>query len=370
MLYPVMPVYLKSIGFSVLFIGILEGIAEATAGLSKGYFGNLSDKQRKRAPFIISGYGLSALSKPLIVAFTYPVWVFFARTLDRLGKGIRTGARDAMLSDESSIENKAKVFGFHRAMDTLGAAVGPALALIYLYFYPQNYKTLFLIAFLPGLVALLLSLLIKDRKHQTDKNDDNTKVAAIKFFSYFSYWKKANREYKILITGLFAFALINSSDVFLLLGLKHFGYSDSSMIAFYIYYNLVYALFSYPAGYLADKLGLRNVLIAGYIMFTVVYLFFAFANNFYLILLLFGIYGVYAASTEGISKALITNISKKEETATAIGFYTSFASIFSLISSSLAGLIWFTLGPLYTFLFSGIAGIITVLYFIIAFKRK
>ncbi len=128
MLYPVMPVYLQSIGFSVILIGILEGLAEATAGLSKGYFGKYSDKIGSRVPFVRWGYILSAVSKPLMAAFAVPIWVFLVRTLDRLGKGIRTGARDAMLSDEATKENKGKVFGFHRALDTAGAALGPFAA--------------------------------------------------------------------------------------------------------------------------------------------------------------------------------------------------------------------------------------------------
>jgi sugar phosphate permease len=125
MLYPVMPVFLSSIGFSVLLIGLLEGFAEATAGLSKGYFGNLSDKTGRRVPFIRFGYMLSALSKPMMAAFTWAWWIFIARSTDRLGKGIRTSARDALLSDETTPENKGRVFGFHRALDTLGAAIGP-----------------------------------------------------------------------------------------------------------------------------------------------------------------------------------------------------------------------------------------------------
>ena len=138
MLYPIMPVYLRSIGFSVLLIGILEGCAEATAGISKGYFGNLSDRLKKRVPFIRGGYILSAISKPMMVIFTFPLWIFFARTMDRFGKGIRTSARDALLSDETTKEHKGKVFGFHRGMDTVGAAIGPFLALIFLYFHPNH----------------------------------------------------------------------------------------------------------------------------------------------------------------------------------------------------------------------------------------
>src|SRR3954454_7244640 len=150
MLYPVMPIYLKTIGFSIVLIGVLEGVAEATAGLSKGYFGKRSDAAQRRVPFVQLGYALSAISKPMMGIFIYPIWIFFARTIDRLGKGIRTGARDALLSDEATPATKGKVFGFHRSMDTVGAVIGPSLALAYLYCYPGQYKILFYIAFFPG----------------------------------------------------------------------------------------------------------------------------------------------------------------------------------------------------------------------------
>ncbi|MBL7836902.1 MAG: MFS transporter, partial [Bacteroidetes bacterium] len=136
MLYPVMPVYLSSIGFSVIFIGVLEGVAEAIAGLSKGYFGKMSDVYGTRLPFVRVGYALSAISKPILGYFATPVWVFLARTLDRFGKGIRTGARDAILSDQATPETKGQVYGFHRTVDTMGAVAGPALALLYLHFFP------------------------------------------------------------------------------------------------------------------------------------------------------------------------------------------------------------------------------------------
>ena len=164
MLYPILPIYLKSIGFSIVLIGLLEGVAEATAGLSKGYFGKLSDVSAKRVPFVQIGYAFSAVSKPMMAFFVFPLWIFFARTIDRFGKGIRTGARDAILSEEATAETKGKVFGFHRSMDTLGAVLGPSLALLYLYFYPEDYKILFFIAFIPGLLAVLASFLFKEKK--------------------------------------------------------------------------------------------------------------------------------------------------------------------------------------------------------------
>ena len=163
MLYPVMPIYLKTIGFSIVLIGVLEGFAEALAGLSKGYFGKLSDNSGKRVPFVQLGYALSAISKPMMAVFIFPIWIFLARAIDRFGKGIRTGARDAILSDEATAKSKGKIFGFHRSMDTFGAVLGPVIALIYLYFYPQQYKTLFYIAFIPGLLAVSASFLLKDK---------------------------------------------------------------------------------------------------------------------------------------------------------------------------------------------------------------
>jgi len=365
MLYPVMPVFLKSIGFSVLLIGILEGIAEATSGLSKGYFGNLSDSKGKRLPFIQLGYVMSAISKPLLAVTTYPLGIFIVRTTDRLGKGVRTSARDALLSDETSSEHKGKVFGFHRGMDTLGAATGPIFALIFLYFYPEKYIWLFLFAFLPGIIAVTLTVFIKEKKKES-KADSEKRLG---FFSYFGYWKKSTRSYKLLIVGLLGFILFNSSDAFLLLGLKEYGYSDTQMIGFYIFYNLVFALLAYPIGILADKIGLKRILIAGFILFGSVYL--AMGVSFTLIhfIVIFFFYGAYAASTDGVSKALISNISAKEDTATALGYYNSLASILTLISSMLAGLIWQLFGFKIMFFFAGAGAVLVVIYLFVVNQK-
>ena len=164
MLYPVMPIYLKSIGFSALIIGLLEGFAEATAGFSKGYFGNLSDRLNKKVLFVRFGYFLSAVSKPMLAVFVFPLWVFLSRGFDRLGKGIRTSARDSILSAEATKETKARIFGLHRAMDTAGAMIGPIAALIFLYFYPDSFVPLFLIAFVPGMLGVVLTYFIKEKK--------------------------------------------------------------------------------------------------------------------------------------------------------------------------------------------------------------
>jgi MFS family permease len=371
MLYPVMPVYLRSVGFTVLLIGILEGIAEATAGLSKGYFGNLSDVWKKRVPFVRAGYSLSAVSKPMLAVFAYPWWIFISRILDRLGKGIRTGARDAMLSDETTPEHKGRVFGFHRGMDTIGAAIGPLFALIFLYFNPGKYQWLFIIAVIPGFIAISLTLFLKDHhgKNTTGREGNDSREKRPGFFSYLKYWNQASRGYRLLIPGLLVFTLFNSSDAFLLLALKHSGFSDTWMIGFYIFYNLVYALLSFPVGIIADRIGLKTMLVSGLFIFAWVYFFFGLAASVISFAVLFFGYGFYSAATEGISKALISNLAGKSDTATAIGFYTSFASIMTLLASIIAGIFWQFLGPVAMFMISG-SGVFLVAIYLVFIHRK
>jgi len=364
MLYPIMPIYLKTVGFSIFLIGVLEGLAEATAGLSKGYFGKLSDNSGKRAPFVQFGYALSALSKPIMVLFIYPLWIFFARTLDRFGKGIRTGARDAILSDEATSETKGKIFGFHRAMDTFGAVIGPSLALVYLYFYPEDYKTLFYVAFVPGVMAVAISFFIKDKTTSVIKEKKKTSL-----LSFLNYWKESPSDYRKLLFGLLAFTLFNSSDVFLLLKAKQSGLSDTMVIGAYIFYNLIYALSSFPLGSLADKIGLKKMYLFGISIFAIVYFGMGFSNNTYFIIAMFFLYGLYSAATEGISKAWISNISEKKDTATAIGTYSAFQSICTMLASSLAGLIWYQFGANVTFIVTGITTTMVVIYFLFSFPK-
>lgn len=356
MLYPVMPVYLKSIGFSMLLIGVLEGFAEATAGLSKGYFGNLSDARGKRLAFVQAGYAFSALSKPLMAAFTYPLWVFGARAIDRLGKGIRTGARDALLSDEATPQTKGRVFGFHRSMDTLGAVLGPSLALLYLAWQPGNYRNLFVLAFFPGLVAVAFTWFIRETPRPPRQQ------AKPGFLDFIRYWQAAPGVYRKLAGALLVFTLFNSSDIFLLLKMKEAGFSDSTVIGVYIFYNLVYALFSYPLGSLADRFGMKRIFLTGLALFAATYLGMAVNENKAVFFFLFFLYGLYAAATEGIAKAWITNICAREQTATAIGTYTAFQSLATLVASSLAGWIWLQFGPAATFALTGVMALGVGLY--------
>jgi MFS family permease len=264
-----------------------------------------------------------------------------------------------MFSDECAKENKGKVFGFHRSLDTMGAVLGPTIALAYLYYNPEDYKTLFLIAFVPGAVAIFFTLLIKEK--QLKRNTD-IKKEKWSFFAIFSYWKNSPGEYKKLLIGLLLFATFNSSDVFLLLKMKESGLSDTAVIGVYIFYNLIFALLAYPIGILADKLGLKKIFLIGLFVFAVVYAGFAVNNNLIIFFLLFFLYGVYAAATEGISKAWISNIVSKNETATAIGTYSGLQSICTLLASSLTGFLWFAFGSVTTFTITAIVTVFVIFY--------
>lgn len=376
MLYPVMPAYLREIGFTVFWIGVLEGVVSFTAGISKGYFGKMSDERGVRLPFVKLGYLLSTISKPLMATFVFPVWIFFVRTVDRLGKGVRTAARDALLSQESTPETKARVFGFHRSLDTIGAAIGPILALLFLFFYPGEYKTLFYLAFIPGILSILLIFLLKEKKQPVST------LTKGNFFSFFKYWKVATPGYRKAVPGLLLFALFNSSDIFLLLITKEtigdntlslLGVTfnaDTITIGAYIFYNLIYAAASYPMGVLADKFSYKKIIITGFVLFAVVYAGFAFHPSIPVIFVLFAVYGIYAAATEGVIKAWITNFAHTANTATAIGFYTSCESICTLFASIIAGALWTYLGSFYTFIVPAVTSIAVIAYLFFFIKKK
>ncbi len=370
LLFPIMPVYLASIGYSFVWIGLLEGVAEATAGISKGYFGQLSDQKGKRLPFVQLGYGLSAFGR-LILSFANSIApVFVSRVADRIGKGIRTASRDAMLAADTDKKHMAKVFGFHRAFDTVGAAIGPMIALAYLHFYPQDYKGLFVFAVAPTAAAALLTLVLREKSSPpTPLQGERGEVASVRFkkiglFSFLKYWKIAPPSYRKLVSALFIFTLMNSSDVFLLLAVKKLGFSDVQMIEMYIFYNLFYALLSFPVGSLADRVGKYKVLMIGLVLFCITYgnMYYLLALNvapqFSILLLLFFIYSLYAACTESVIKAIISSTIADKERATAIGFFTGMSSLFALLASVWTGIVWTQLNSASAFLISALGAVV------------
>jgi MFS family permease len=382
LLYPVLPLYMASIGYGAIWIGILEGCAEAIGGLTKGWFGEWSDRRGKRLPFVRFGYLISAFSKSFLALFASAPWALLMRSSDRLGKGVRTGARDALLAEEAN-EHKGKVFGFHRALDTLGAVIGPALALIWLAFHKQgDYKPLFYYALIPGLLCFLLLFLVKEKKKDRKKTDIPASL-----FSSFGYWKRADKEYRKLIIGIVFFTLFNSSDMFLLLLVKSIfkdgitlhvngGVTvsgDMLVVVFYIFYNIIYAVSSYPAGAMSDKAGPKIMMITGYICFALGYGGMAVAaagwtHDLAFVLSCFIVYGFYAACTEGISKAWVSQLSAKEDKGLALGLFSGFQSIAALGASLAAGLIWTFIHPAAVFLSSALVSGIIVFYLTFVMK--
>lgn len=361
MLYPVMPLFLASyIGASMAVIGLIEGIAEVTAGLLKGFFGALSDKLGKRSVFVLIGYGLSGIVKPLPGIFPQLGTVIAARISDRIGKGIRTAPRDALLGSYSNSETSGAVFGFHRGMDTLGAVAGPLAAIVLLKYYPGNYSLIFILAFIPSLFAIYFALRVKEVKIIREVKEK---------YSVKEFWHTAPKDYKVLLTLFSFFSLANSSDVFLILKSRDIAGTDITAILGYVFYNIIYALSSYPIGILADRLGKKRIFIIGLYIFSIVYFGFALNNSFYFMWLLFTLYGIYASSTEGISKAWISDLVDYKYRGTAIGLFTGITSISVMTGSILAGILWDKFGSQVPFLISAFLSLI-IASFLLLYSKK
>jgi len=356
MLYPVTPIFLTAVlGSSMTVVGMIEGTAEFIAGILKGYFGNFSDKVGKRSIFIVIGYSISALAKPLPGIFQNIPTVLFSRVSDRVGKGIRTVPRDALLGSYSN-GNSGAVFGFHRGMDTLGAALGPVAALVLLHYFPDNFQLIFLIAFVPSAIAVFFTLLVKDKPIEAKRRSEK---------NYAEFWKSAPKSYKKILILITIFSLINSSDVFLILKSKDVSASNSLAIFGYIFYNLIYAAASYPLGGLADKFGKRQIFSLGLIIFSLVYFGFAVLPDIKFIWILFALYGIYAAATEGVSKAWISDLIPDEQRGSAIGLLTMLTSFAVMLGSFTAGILWDKFGSSVPFLLSAVVSLIIAFIFFV-----
>jgi MFS family permease len=352
MIYAITPLYLTQIGFTAMWIGIIEAIAEITAGISKGYFGQWSDRIGKRAPFIKAGYTLSAITKPLMALVAAPLWVLSIRIIDRVGKGLRTAPRDALLAQEATPQTANAVFGFHRSMDTIGAILGPAVILFVIANFEIDLKHIFYYAFIPSMFAVACVFMLKEKA---------VKIAPSKrkgFFEYFNYWHQANPTYKKILLTMLLFFLFNSSDVFLILRANDILKNHQLVLGCYIFFNVVYALAAYPAGVLADKYHPKIILAAGFFIFAICYIAIAFATQSWQLFAIFGIYGFYAACTEGIMRAWIGLQAPKEIKGTALGLFASVQSIGLAIASIIGGLVWRYINSETLFITSGVVAII------------
>lgn len=341
MLYPILPMFLtQTLGASGSDVGLIEGIAQATQNIVQGGSGWLSDQLQKRKAVALVGYFLAAISKPLIGLSTVWEGVLASRFLDRFGTGTRSAPRDALVASSVSAEHRGKAFGLEGLGDNLGAFLGPLLTLCLLAFLQLKMRVIFFLAIAPGLLALLMTALVTEHPAAAE--------AKAKLDMSLSRFPKAYWLY-LLATALFA--LGNSSNVFLILQTQSIGSSIATTILIYAGFNLVAALASYPAGYLSDQWGRRNVLLMGLAIFFVAYLGVAFTTNMAIVAVLFAFYGAYQGIFRTVGKALAADFVPEQFRASGVGWYNSTIGLVQLAASIVAGLLWDNIGHAVVFLY-------------------
>lgn len=361
MVYPLIAVYLTTLGATPAIIGAIEGIAESTASLLKVFSGHFSDKTGRRKPFTIFGYGFSAAGKVFLYIATSWVGVLFARVFDRFGKGVRTAPRDALIAESSSHGKKGKSFGIHRAMDTLGASIGVILAWYFMTVMKDAYRTVFLISIIPAVIGVAALFLLKEKPVEAAAENNGKKIRVS-----FKNFKNLDKKLQYFLIIALLFTLGNSSNQFLFLRSKDLGFSASTIILLYFVFNMAYAAISYPAGVISDKFGRKKLLVLGYLFYGMVYFGFAFAKAPVTIWILFTLYGLYMGLTDGIEKAFISDLAPKNQKATMIGLHATIIGIGLFPASFVAGILWTKIGPAAPFIMGGFTGILSaVLLFIL-----
>lgn len=363
MFYPLISLYIVALGGGPEIVGLIEGIAESLASLLKVFSGNISDKIKKRKPIAILGYSFAPIGKIIMYCANSWLFVLIGRILDRVGKGIRTAPRDALIA-ESVKENRGRAFGLHRTMDTLGAFFGVLFAILILKNFEleklnggstvvKNYlpifKNILLISLIPAIIGVLILFLVKD-----------TTGGTLGKKLIFNFNLLPNKLKKFLLVTLI-FTLGNSSNQFLLLRAKTIGFSIISILFLYLVFNITYALLSYPLGRLSDKIGRKWIIVSGYIIYGLVYVLFAVTKSFLYIYFIFAIYGLYMAFTEGVEKAYISDIAPKDFKATVIGLHATLVGIGLFPASFIAGIMWKYIAPEATFIFGGVMGLLAAI---------
>ncbi|RJP29548.1 MAG: MFS transporter [Candidatus Omnitrophota bacterium] len=361
MVYPLLPVYLVTVlGAGPAVLGLIEGVAESLASITKVFSGYFSDKLKSRKPFTILGYFASALGKVFLFLSIGWGFVLVGRLLDRFGKGVRTAPRDALIADSTSKGKRGSAFGLHRAMDTCGAAVGVVLAYFLVSHYTGNFKRVFFYSLIPAFIGVLVLFLVKEKKEKRDEQLGRKKIS----FS----WKGLDKRLRLFLIFSFIFTLGNSSNQFLLLKAKDMGSPVTSVIILYLVFNVIQAVVIYPASWLSDKIGKKKLLVAGYLFYGLVYLGFALNNSLGHLWILFALYGIYMGLTEGVEKALIADISPAGLRATTIGLHATIIGIGLLPASVLAGVLWKLFGAQAPFYFGSFMGILASCGFFFVLK--
>ncbi len=342
MIVPVLPLFLTIVlGAPVAAVGLIEGVAESTASVLRVFSGWLSDRAGKRKPLILAGYGLSNLTKPLLaLAGAWP-HVLALRFADRFGKGIRTAPRDALIADSVDHSVRGRAFGFHRAMDTTGAAIGPLLAAGTLALTSSggnpagNPRAVFWLASVPGIAAILVGWLFLRDRAVPPKDSAAPRLG----------FRDLGRPFALFTAIATLFAVGNSSDAFLILRAQNVGMAVAAIPLAYFAFNTLYALLATPAGILSDRWGRRPLLAAGYVVFAVVYAGFAVAPNAGVAAALFLLYGAYYALTDGVARALVADLVPASLRATAMGTFATATGLALLPASVIAGFLWQSVAP-------------------------
>ncbi len=355
MIYPVLPIFLTAtLGAPIAAVGLIEGFAECVASIFKVVSGFLSDRLNVRKPFIVLGYASSTVAKLLFGLATSWHLVFFAKAFDRFGKGARTAPRDALISASTPAHIRGRAFGFHRGMDTVGAIIGPLLALSLLPFFRHNLRILFLIAFIPSVIGVLLVItLVREIRPSREEH--------VKYAS----WKTLGAPYFMFLFVSAIFAIGNSSDAFILLRAKEMGITLAHLILMYVLFNITYSIGSTPAGIMSDKIGPKKVLVAGFLLFAVVYAFFGLISNSIWLWLLFPIYGFYMALTDGVGKAYIAHLIPQERLGMAFGIYQVVVGLGAFMASLFAGILWTYLHSSAPFILGSIMALLAAILFLI-----
>ena len=329
MVYSVMPMFLLSIGASKTSLSLIEGIAESTASLLKSISGYWSDKIGKNKPFMLIGYGLSSLIMPLYAFTIAPVQVLFLRFAERVGKGIRTAPRDSLIASSVTNGETGKSFGVQKAMDNMGAIVGPMLAFFLMLYFSNNYRLVFILSGIPALLGILVIIFgIKDAR--------NKKGNLIKKFRFGDF----NKKFYLFLGILFVFNLGNSTDALLMVKANEIGVKVVFIPLVYLITSIVSVLLAIPIGTLSDKIGKERLLIGGFLIYAFVYFGFGMTKNIGVILMLFAMYGLYSAMTDGVQKAFISDIIDDNKKGTGLGIYNALLGITLLPASLLAGYLY------------------------------
>ncbi len=367
MIFTVLPIFLKNVlGASYAIVGFIDGVSEITANVLKYVSGAISDFFQKRKLLTIIGYSFSAISKIFFaLAKSWPMVLVF-RVFDRVGKGIRTAPRDALIKESVPAEETGKWFGFHRSMDTAGAFIGVLLSIVILYYLTnfQNFnlektiRTILFLSVIPAFIGIIFLFLVKEPK--------TTEVATKRNLFEF---KSFSKNYYLLLIIFSLFSLGNISYSFYLLKAQTLAQSIYLLPVLYLIYNLFYMLSSYPAGKLSDKIGREKVLISGFLLLFLVLIFMAYLNSLILLFPIFAFFGITAGIYDGTSKAFIADLIKREVSGGAFGFYYLITGICALLGNSLFGFIWDKIGSQIAFIISAIIVLIATLTFFI-FKNK